>query len=230
MPSWGSTASGAGAKPSAVKLKLTPKGPVGIGSKLLPGARTPGPTSQANPASVTNTTPINPFDPAVESQISAAATKYAHTLTGLQGEQDALNHEYDPNNPMGKQAMLKQQFQATRGAQHINQASSGQLYSGSSATEDAFTNQDEGFANTSLGDQYRAATDAISGRRQAASDDTLSYGLSLLGGVAQKYAGDPANTPMGSEPGANLVRVKTSPADMKARVKARILASKRAGK
>lgn len=210
------------------KLALKPTGSVGIGSGLLPGApRVPGKTSVASIPPPT--TPISPFDPVAEAQISARAQAFEHTMANLGQQETDLNREFDPLNPQGRQQMLKNAFQQTRGAQHINQASSGQLYSGSSATEDAFTNQDEGFATADLQHQYTSAMDAIARQRQQANDDTIQGNLDTIRGVTGNYAGSVDNTPMGGNLATTTpARPKASQAEMKARVKARILAKRKA--
>jgi hypothetical protein len=194
-----------------------------------PGAAAPG--------------PINPFSAAGETAISDRQKATQIALAALGGEEAETQRQFfDPNNPQSRQAELKRQFDQMAGAQKYGQASSGQLYSGSSATEGALGEQDRGFAQANLQNEFQSIMNGIAGRRRQATTDEANDILGITTQTDNAFAGDVENTPIGTGDTAGAAAAarataprtaaqmrKDNPA-MVAAVKARMRAARKKGK
>jgi hypothetical protein len=158
--------------------------------------------------------PINPFDAAGETAISARQKATQLALAALGGEkQQAFNEFFDPADPMSRQAELKRQFDQLANAQKYSQASSGQLYSGSSATEAALDERDRGFAQRRLSDQYQGIINGITERERQAKTDEADDILGITTQTDNAFAGNVENTPTGTgdtEGGARAAKKRTA--------------------
>jgi hypothetical protein len=195
------------------------------------GAPAPPPVPGAQ-----GTGPINPFDAAGETAISARQKATQLALAALGGEkQQAFNEFFDPADPMSRQAELKRQFDQLANAQKYSQASSGQLYSGSSATEAALDERDRGFAQRRLSDQYQGIINGITERERQAKTDEADDILGITTQTDNAFAGNVENTPTGTgdtEGGARAAKKRTAAEMLKdnpalrAQVKKKLLAKR----
>ncbi len=143
-------------------------------------------------------TPITPFVEGSEVAISEREKARDIALAAIaKSEADTQREFFDPSNPQSRQAALRRQFMQIGSAQRINQASSGQLYAGSSATEDALTQRDEGFAGADLQKEYQSIMSQLSGQRNSANQSVIDFIADQARQKANDYAGNIENTPIG---------------------------------
>jgi hypothetical protein len=216
------------------KRPAAPRPPAG---PPVPGTAPPPPVPNA---------PL-PVDPGYDATQAGLARQRDVTYTGLEQQRQGAYLQYgykqdangqitfDATNPYSQAAMAKRQYDQQRAGNTNSMAARGQLYSGALTNAQNATSMQEGQTNDTLQKQFAsflARTEAA--KAQAGVDYEMGM-AGALGTRVQNAASsplyDPVTPPVPAPPPKAKAKPKTEidPA-MKARVKARMLRDRKAGR